>query len=1298
MQAQDLKIYNPSDFPFGPLSNNYQSSLLINGKRWPSVTNYVLSNMMTNPLDRLTLQNAPTQDIPRKTNVEEKVKFVIANIETRQGYSLNADEREKVRLQVIDEVSTQNLDIQGLYDNLLGKEYISTIRTAIEKAYNAKVTEDPNLQTILMETQDKPIIYSSMNTTLGIGADSQGLNLIGKALMQIRHNIKMGSIIKEKEEEKDTMQNKILSGYRATVVLRLELQAGKDLKEYIGKTPLEIIAYYLNLNPDKTLESMNLGDSIGPSIYEMYNRGQLAIVKKELSNPGYMVLAARRDNLRKLKQTLSHRRGELIFQKYTEHKIKEKYPKMSNEDVALAVSQLKDASPSPKSYDALKAKVVDLYLKDKLPNTLTQEIDMELEKLPKIEDSDIKKAERMKDDSSPEEKIGSNTESSTDENPIKQLLSEDNTKAKKAWLISQLQKFTGKSSKKYKKKQIEDLEHELDRYQDRTNPKVPKAAGYWIIKAKTPSNKTILIAKIEGSKPSTKAIAKAISKHNKKSGDNIQTSQTFIVWSSDITPEPIVETEEYQEVKGYTRPQGEPVIIKPIVAENSDSMKEFSPLFKKSFKVDGLSYPNVTTYVTACLITTVGITRDLKDRSVYKRGTTPVEARKILMTQNALSRPDTPVEDAFLDPDSANDIYNGIKNKTFRELLVTFTRIALEKRLEDPVFSQLLYLTGNRPLVWDNRSDIFLGSGTKQNPGANLGGWLLTEIRSQIKQFPAKYGIVKGLPEELANFIVSDHVVSRWMEMRLKDMCNTVTKMQKYLSGAAKQEEAVDAKFVERVLENIYKGCDLDPFKSRSDSIKMPTDFVNMVREFSNMDEKLSKDYNGLIGRIKSEIVAYDDNFYGVKNLSPEEKKSMSPRKFAKLMQLFTERDPTPTEDEIQRYEESLLSDFNQENADQNKSMETFEAAQRLEWDRFILKINTPVKPWGKIYRKMSKLAQRQAAELSASQMDYETRTELIKLQNKQKEKLWDELVQPELSLEIRNEMMIKFQQQQEKDRLEFLGVNTEMKTKEDMAKRYEYLKGGRERLTTLSRQKKEEENHIRLRAVEIAEIYWGKISSMIQLIASSLSDPTQTQVRQVLINSELAVSNDLQCQSTPTNLPDDFSNCIASAIANIISGIRKFNYQYADDLPLSSNDLNLAVDIITGRETEYKQIEDELKDIAESQVDFEAEIDDDFLAEIEEALQVDDDPQVYGEYMDDNVGTEDEGPNAEMGFKSRFGMGQPNADRETMRMILKESSPKSIISDSLIKDFEKSIEDVKSAKMPDRIKRNRVNFFATII
>ena len=83
---------------------------------------------------------------------------------------------------------------------------------------------------------------------------------------------------------------------------------------------------------------------------------------------------------------------------------------------------------------------------------------------------------------------------------------------------------------------------------------------------------------------------------------------------------------------------------------------------------------------------------------------------------------------------------------------------------------------------------------------------------------------------------------------------------------------------------------------------------------------------------------------------------------------------------------------------------------------------------------------------------------------------------------------------------------------------------------------------------------------------------------------------------------------------------------------------------------------------------------------------------------MIEDSGTEEEIPNAEMGFKSRFGMGQPNADHEAMRMILKEASPKSIITDSLVKEFEKSIEDVKSTKMSDRIKRNRVNFFASIM
>ena len=58
---QVVKIYNPQDVPFGPLSNNYVHPMVIDGKIWNTVTNYIFSNLLVTPLYKNILQNADIQ-------------------------------------------------------------------------------------------------------------------------------------------------------------------------------------------------------------------------------------------------------------------------------------------------------------------------------------------------------------------------------------------------------------------------------------------------------------------------------------------------------------------------------------------------------------------------------------------------------------------------------------------------------------------------------------------------------------------------------------------------------------------------------------------------------------------------------------------------------------------------------------------------------------------------------------------------------------------------------------------------------------------------------------------------------------------------------------------------------------------------------------------------------------------------------------------------------------------------------------------------------------------------------------
>jgi len=1295
-----IKIYNPRDFPFGPLSNSARHDMIIDGKRWGTVTNYVLSNMMIVPLYKMILQGAPIKGITKKTKIEDKVKQVIANTEARQGYKLSPAEIERIRQMVLQEVSLQRMNIHQVYNYLLGQEYIHTVRTAVEKAYNAKVAENKILADLLLRTEDRPIVYVSGNALLGAGPDGQGQNFVGKVLMQIRHNLKVVISEKTKKQQETVRDQAIFTAYCAMSVLRKELSRENDLHEYIGKNTEQIIQHYLDKYLDENAETICPGESAKESILEMFKRGQLPIVTKELDHPGYMVLAARRDNLRELQKRLENRRAEVILKKYTENKIRKAYPRVTAKDVEKAAGQLLQATPgtikSPNKdlYFKLRSKVVSSYMRGKFDENLNREIEAALEQLPDISDEDVDKAEKMVQEEYPEEVavVREESSSSDEENPLKQLLGDSDEKTRKISLIQRLQKYTGKAARKYKSWDNEKLQNELDKYEDAT--KEPKeGTGTWAIKVKHRNNRVEILKRVTGVKPSQEYIDKIVEKYNMKREESkqIKGGQVFLRWESTVEPEKIkaeqFRTNSEDITPSFVKYVGDPVEIRPIPEQNPPELKEFSPIFKKVFAVDGARYPSVSIYITTMLITQTGVSRDLKDRKVYKRGTSTTEARKMLMTigENVREQ-DVDIEDAFVSPDEANQIYNQRNFDSHRELLQTYARIGMKKKFEDIGLGQLLLLTGKNDLVWNDPDDIILGTGSRDRPGENIGGAILMEIRQEVGADAKKYELDRTFPSDISVAISSDPFLNSWLKMRLSDMCAVVYKMKQYLAIVGKQEEDIDSRFVNFVLNLIYQPCSGLIFTADNNDIPMPEHFVNMVKDCQGLPEKLSRDFNSEIAAIRTEINDYDDNFWGERTRKEPDKKPMSPQKFAKALDTFKNRVPPPSDDQIAEYEKALITEFER----RGEKTVGFDDEQRIKWQAFLKELNKPILSWEEIYERIAKVQRKQAKALLKAKP--EKKEEMEKQQKKDLSELWNNLTQPELSLEERNRRMEAYIKQQDAERAEHYGWNLQVKTKEDIARRNEAIKEMRERLSNINRQKKEEENHLAFNIVDISRVYWNRLAAMINVIASSIKKSSvdiqqygRQAVREIIVNAELLNSREVACLTTE-NLDDPYDNCIASALGNILVGIEAFKFQYAEDIPFGKNDIDLAVGIVLGRDFEEPKPEAVEEAEEETELVIESEEFEDDLGLEEERDQGD-----YGEEFVD----EEERGSGDFGF-ARFGMKKPIERKEQVRNILSEIAKKSV-SDGIVDHFIEAITIVKTSKLPDRIKRNRINFFATL-
>jgi len=113
-----IKIFNPSEKPYGWLSNDYRFFIRIDDEEWSSVTGYAYANILNTPLYKQTV---------RKTNIKS---------------------------------------IRDTFNQLYNKEKNETVKMAIERALKVKFSNE-KLAQLLISTGNAPIIYVSGNPFMG---------------------------------------------------------------------------------------------------------------------------------------------------------------------------------------------------------------------------------------------------------------------------------------------------------------------------------------------------------------------------------------------------------------------------------------------------------------------------------------------------------------------------------------------------------------------------------------------------------------------------------------------------------------------------------------------------------------------------------------------------------------------------------------------------------------------------------------------------------------------------------------------------------------------------------------------------------------------------------------------------------------------------------------------------------------------------------------------------------------------------------------------------------------------------
>lgn len=297
-----IKIFNPNEKPFGPLSNNFYFPMLFPGdpKKYKSVTSYIYANLSKSE-NQYLLVNTPVKDV-----------------------------------------------FKVWKDTVLPKELISNLYKILEVGISEKIDQDDKCKDILLKTGNAKIEYKDTNPILGTGDDDNGMNIVGKIYQQKRSQLLRVSSVKKKEENQENTNKKIWESYLAYKYLEYKMKREKNsLSSYIDKTNTAIYEELISRHPDLVGvfgTYHDLQTQIKEKTLPLSNSSINQSIIDSLDHDRQLARLARRENLGELVLILEADRSEILLTDYFEcllSKNAEKTGTMGSIDVLVSKAILK---------------------------------------------------------------------------------------------------------------------------------------------------------------------------------------------------------------------------------------------------------------------------------------------------------------------------------------------------------------------------------------------------------------------------------------------------------------------------------------------------------------------------------------------------------------------------------------------------------------------------------------------------------------------------------------------------------------------------------------------------------------------------------------------------------------------------------------------------------------------------------------------------------------------------------------------------------------------------------------------
>lgn len=167
------------------------------------------------------------------------------------------------------------------------------------------------------------------------------------------------------------------------------------------------------------------------------------------------------------------------------------------------------------------------------------------------------------------------------------------------------------------------------------------------------------------------------------------------------------------------------------------------------------------------------------------------------------------------------------QNERLKELAI----IGINKKFEDRSLQNLLILTENKNIIYNDKKDNILGVG-KNNTGENFVGNYLMRIRDDVFTQQNLENIEILSEENVTNIIETDVFMTNWLEMKVKDMCNVVKKVKNYSKIKYDLDIKNNELFYKIVLDKIFKTCSNLFLLSEKVTAEVPLYFVKIVNKY----------------------------------------------------------------------------------------------------------------------------------------------------------------------------------------------------------------------------------------------------------------------------------------------------------------------------------------------------------------------------------------------------------------------------------------------------------------------------------